>query len=283
VNTPAHAVLGLGLLGRGEARPYTWTILAGSVLPDVPMLLFYFWQRLAVGAPEAEIWGAAYFRDSWQTFFDVFNSAPLALLGLALGWATGRPHVRWFFAAMLLHFIVDLPLHHDDGHRHLLPLSDWRFQSPVSYWDPAHYGAVGALAETLVVVACSASLWRRYANLAARLALLALCLLYVGLYVGLEARGERRTSCPIRSSTKSWSCFARSRPGWRRARRPRLRRRSCCWASCGASESSSSPGARARTRPPSPTSGTSRLRCSGSSASPVEPSAWIRPRPTSPT
>jgi hypothetical protein len=45
-------------------------------------------------------------------------------------------------ASALLHMFFDLPLHHDDAHRHFLPLSDWRFESPISYWDPRYYGNI---------------------------------------------------------------------------------------------------------------------------------------------
>ena len=63
---------------------------------------------------------------------------------------------------MLLHCAFDLPLHHDDAHRHFLPISNWRYQSPVSYWDPAHAGALGAGLEVACVLGASVVLWRRF-------------------------------------------------------------------------------------------------------------------------
>ena len=53
---------------------------------------------------------------------------------------------------MALHVPEDLFLHHDDGHRHFYPLSQWRYSSPVSYWDPNHYGKIVAPLEALAVV-----------------------------------------------------------------------------------------------------------------------------------
>ena len=41
----------------------------------------------------------------------------------------------------------------DDAHRHFYPLSDYRFISLVSYWDPRHYGTVAMPAELLTVAA----------------------------------------------------------------------------------------------------------------------------------
>lgn len=61
----------------------------------------------------------------------------LVLLG---AYAARMPLLAALVISMLIHCLCDLPLHHDDGHRHFFPLSDFRFESPVSYWDPAHYG-----------------------------------------------------------------------------------------------------------------------------------------------
>ena len=85
MNTPAHAILGLAALGRGRRPDWNWPILLGSLAPDLPMFGFYLWQRLVLGQPERRIWEAEYFRADWQLFFDLFNSAPAAMLGL------GRP------------------------------------------------------------------------------------------------------------------------------------------------------------------------------------------------
>ncbi len=64
MNTPAHAVLNLALLGSGRGREFTRPILAGALLPDLPILLFYLWERPVEGSSEALIWSEAYFRPS---------------------------------------------------------------------------------------------------------------------------------------------------------------------------------------------------------------------------
>lgn len=162
LNTPAHAIVNLLILGRKGHPKTAAPIVIGSLLPDVPMVLFYVYHKTLHGTPEPRIWGELYFDAVWQAFFDVFNSIPLILLGLAVAWRLRA--MRWsaFFAAMGLHALFDLPLHHDDAHRHLFPLSDWRFLSPVSYWDSAHYGDVVGACEILIVVVGSVLLWRRY-------------------------------------------------------------------------------------------------------------------------
>jgi hypothetical protein len=47
----------------------------------------------------------------------------------------------------------DLPLHHEDAHRHFLPFTNWRFISPVSYWDPEYHGRIIAVIEILFTLA----------------------------------------------------------------------------------------------------------------------------------
>ena len=181
MNTPAHAIINLALLGRCSAeqgRRFDGWILAGSVLPDAPMFGFYLWQRLVAGETESRIWGELYFESSWQTCFDLFNSIPLAGLACLVAWRLGNHAAAWLFASVALHCVIDLPLHHDDAHRHFLPFSDWRFESPVSYWDPAQRGSIGALIEAIAVVIGSVVLFRRTSRRLWRVLLVGAALVY---------------------------------------------------------------------------------------------------------
>ena len=84
---------------------------------------------------------------------------------MLLCWKTRRYLWLALFSSMLLHVLGDLPVHHDDAHRHFFPFSDWRFASPVSYWDPAHYGRWFSLFELALVLGASLYLWRQQALL----------------------------------------------------------------------------------------------------------------------
>jgi hypothetical protein len=182
MNTPAHLVMGLATLGRGRGRSQGSWIAFGTLLPDLPMVGFYIWQRLVLATPEATIWGTRYFERGWQNFFDLFNSIPLTALGLALALSFRSWPAIYLCAAMLLHFALDLPLHHDDGHGHLYPFSDWRFESPISYWDPSHRGSLGAGLELACVALASATLIRRTHRVAVRAGLVTLLALYTLAY-----------------------------------------------------------------------------------------------------
>jgi hypothetical protein len=154
MNTPAHAMISLALLGtpkqyRNSPR-FTTSLIIGSILPDVVIIIFYAW-HLMIGTPEPIIWSIGYYDPAWQAAIDIFNSMPLLLILLLIGWHFKHPLIIVLAASMLLHTFADLPLHHDDGHRHFFPFSDWRFVSPVSYWDPAHHGKISGLVELLSV------------------------------------------------------------------------------------------------------------------------------------
>ena len=185
MNTPAHVVVNLLFLGKRERPSLALPIVAGALLPDLPMFVFYFCARVILSLPEQQIWQETYFLPSWQLFFDLFNSMPLVLVALLVVWRL--KFQRWvaFFASMFLHMLFDFPLHHDDAHRHFLPLSSWRFESPSSYWDPSHYGRIVASLEAVLVIVCTVVLVRRFSSRKSRALLGALAALYA-LY-GLAA------------------------------------------------------------------------------------------------
>ncbi|MEN1679960.1 MAG: hypothetical protein AAGJ46_10225 [Planctomycetota bacterium] len=155
MNTPSHIAASL-LVWRDEKD---WlavsAVVLGAALPDLPMFGFYAYQKLWRGAAEQEIWGKLYFDPVWQLLFDWFNSMPLAVLLIGVCQLAGFRLGVLVSASALLHMACDLPVHHDDAHRHFLPFTNWRFASPVSYWDPKHHGIAFAIGELLFAVAAS--------------------------------------------------------------------------------------------------------------------------------
>jgi hypothetical protein len=161
MHTPAHVVLNAALLGRGCWRAHWGPITAGALLPDLPLVVFYLYERLVAGTSERLIWSQAYFEPDWQACFDLSHSLPLIALAALLAWRLRAQAWLACLASMALHSVADLALHHEDAHAHLLPISSWRFRSPVSYWDPVHHGTVTLAAELVLVLAGSAALLRR--------------------------------------------------------------------------------------------------------------------------
>jgi hypothetical protein len=149
------------------------------------MFVFFVVERFVLGRRGTVIWSERYYDADWQRVFDLFNSLPLLVLAAAVAYVIHRRRVAWAFVSMALHAAMDLPLHNDDGHRHFYPFSDFRFDSPVSYWDPAHFGAYAATGEAVAVLIASAVVYRRVRGRWARVGIILVDAAYVVLCGGI--------------------------------------------------------------------------------------------------
>jgi hypothetical protein len=167
VNTQSHAILTFFLLRWGLGRRISHlkginaVLFSGALLPDLPIFLFFFWYTLVDPTPQQVIWRELYFHPAWQTFFNPFHSLPVWATFTLLCWLSRCPRGTLFGSAGLLAAAEDLLLHHNDAHAHFWPISDYRFASPVSYWDPAHYGHITSVLELFLVLAASIWAWPR--------------------------------------------------------------------------------------------------------------------------
>jgi len=164
MNTPAHLILGLTAFGKAGRPAVTGAALVGALLPDASLYLLAGTHLFVLGTEPDVVFGQLYFSDSWQTIFSIDNSIILWGIALIIGLLLKAPVLFACSGAAMLHLVLDFALHHDDGRAHFWPISDWIFQSPVSYWDPAHYGGVVAPIELVIALACCVLLWRRYAS-----------------------------------------------------------------------------------------------------------------------
>lgn len=155
MNTPSHAIINLALLMNVTEQPAVLAVTAGAIAPDLPMFVFYAWVKGIRKLPEGQIWTEAYYHPFWQTCIDLCHSIPLAGLTAWGCWQLGWLPAALFFISMILHSLGDLPVHNDDAHKHFLPLSQYRVISPLSYWDPKHYGRQVAFVEMLLVLGTS--------------------------------------------------------------------------------------------------------------------------------
>ncbi len=151
MNTPSHAIINLAIFTSLPFPHANLAIVVGAILPDLPIFLLYFWAKFIQKLPERQIWTQSYWQPGVQNWVALFHSIPIAVLAAIVahycGWETGQI----ILMSMVLHSLGDLPVHHDDAHRHFFPLSDYRLISPISYWDPQHYGGIVALVEVLGV------------------------------------------------------------------------------------------------------------------------------------
>lgn len=169
--------MGMAAFGRpGDAR-VTAAALLGALAPDLSLYLLAGWEIAVLGTPPETVFRERYYSDAWQAVFAVDNSIPLWALVLGAGLVLRRAWVVALAGAALLHLGFDLGLHADDGRRHLWPLSDWVFASPVSYWDPRHHGGVVGRLEIGLTLALAAWVWIRYRARTARAIVVALAVL----------------------------------------------------------------------------------------------------------
>lgn len=152
MKTPSHAIINLAILGRTQHSEFNLLIVMGGILPDIPIFFFYFWAKYVARIPEAKIWSEAYYEPFVQNIVALFHSMPLAAIGWLIADYFGWQSIQILFLSIILHSLGDLPVHNDDAHRHFFPFSNYRFISPISYWDRKHYGSIVSLVEMLLVL-----------------------------------------------------------------------------------------------------------------------------------
>lgn len=192
MNTPAHLIIGAAVFARPGDKAANSAALAGAIIPDLSLYVMAANELLIRKTDPGIVFGQMYFSEEWQRIFAVDNSVFLwtavLVMGLALqgnraadlgnaamslaSWMKSFPvRANWIAVlggAALLHLALDFPFHHDDGRAHFWPLSNWIFESPLSYWDPAHFGQIVGPLEGLLCLWLCALLWRRFRGWPAR-------------------------------------------------------------------------------------------------------------------
>jgi hypothetical protein len=162
VNTPAHLIFGLAAFGRANSPRVTAAALAGALAPDLSLYLMVGVSLYGLGIDAQTVFRELYYSPAWQAVFAIDNSFVIWGAGLAL--ALWRKSAVWtaFAGAGLLHLAFDFPLHNHDARMHFWPLSDWVFESPVSYWDRNHHGDIAGRIELVAALVLVAMIWLRF-------------------------------------------------------------------------------------------------------------------------
>ena len=182
MNTPSHTILNLALLTESPRNPLAVAVLAGAILPDLPMFALYIWAKGIRRLSERQIWSETYYTPFWQTWVDLFHSIPLAVIGILVCHTYGWQVLELLFGSALLHDLLDLPVHNDDAHKHFFPFHDFRFISPISYWDPRHHGHIVAGVEIMLVLCASIYIFPGVQNWVGLSLLIGVNLFYVLTY-----------------------------------------------------------------------------------------------------
>ena len=168
MNTPAHLVFGAAAFGRPDIPKTTIAALAGAFAPDVSLYVMTAVSIWILGISPDTVFRDLYYSNAWQQVFAIDNS--FVLWGVALGaalWVRSAPLVA-FTGAALLHLAFDFPLHTHDARMHFWPLTDWKFESPVSYWDGRAHARIVEGTVLAIVVVLAVLIWRRFKTWAMR-------------------------------------------------------------------------------------------------------------------
>lgn len=178
MNTPTHIIAAAAILSKPNEPKRNWAIAAGALAPDISIYVFFACMVMFTELSMGQIWQEAYWTEPWQTIGAISNSVPIALAALLIGIWRKWTLLIVFTSAALLHALLDFPLHADDAHRHFWPLTDWRFQSPISYWDPRHGGGLGSIIECITFFAACFILFHRFKSPRIRVMISILALAY---------------------------------------------------------------------------------------------------------
>lgn len=159
--------------GQGLPPLKSTALLIGSVAPDIPLILLtigFIASDMLAGhkmGPDldasqsnvAYLFRYLFFHNRWVlTLHNLFHGPLVLIFYMAIGygaWRFGKnwgASLFWFAFSCGLHTLVDIPLHTDDGPLLFFPFNwETRFHSPLSYWDPRHYGNYWSPFEHLVV------------------------------------------------------------------------------------------------------------------------------------
>jgi hypothetical protein len=184
MNTQSHALMGAVLFGKSVPKR-AWVGLLGGVTPDAPMISIAL-ALLAAKIPAQTIFDEMYWQPWWQITNAIGHSFLLWGGLLALGLLLRRRHDRWRFLAIFagsafLHSCIDFLVHREDAHMSFWPLSNYKFMSPVSYYDPAHYGGPFSLFEAGLGLVLACLLAMQFKNWLVRGGLVLCAVAYIGV------------------------------------------------------------------------------------------------------
>lgn len=193
MNTQTHVIMGAVLFGRGLSRK-AWAGALGGVIPDLPMILIVLTLKLA-GVPARVIFGEMYWQNWWQTTNAIGHNfwlwSGLVIIGLVMRdrlSSSVRSFDNWtlvslFAGSALLHTAIDFFCHREDAHMSFWPVTRWKFMSPLSYYDPAHYGTYVSVFELVMGLCLAFILFRQFRSGVLR-SLLALA---IAMYIAVPA------------------------------------------------------------------------------------------------
>jgi len=188
--TSTHILIGAAVTSRPKFKPWQLMLAwVGGFMPDIPIFLMVIYSRL-VNGPNYNLWrkpDGLYWQEPWQTFGAITNSFPLWTLVLLIGFLLFKYSaslktlglaILIFGVGYFLHIVGDFLTHADDAYPQFWPFSQWRFFSPVSYWQPQYYGQIFGVFEAIAGVGIVAYLVLKFKQWPTRIGAVLMALPY---------------------------------------------------------------------------------------------------------
>ena len=154
----SHILMTAGLAKNKKlAKANYIAFVAGSIIPDLPLIALSssLFLQYSEQAKAHEIMHYNFENNPlWISLHNTPHSLVVLLPLLFIAWLLKRykasQWLYWLALGAILHTVIDIFTHNSDGPKILFPLS-WtiRFYSPISYWDPAHFGRAFSIFEYL--------------------------------------------------------------------------------------------------------------------------------------
>ena len=183
--TPSHIIYNLALLREPGNRTRNLAVVAGAMVPDLLTYIFFFLTYFVFGYSMSEIWDDMYFNSEWRVFINATHSLILWPLGAFIAYLWHKRTAMFFFLSSTVHVVFDFFVHTDDAYAHFWPLTDWRFISPVSYWNPAEYGHIVGLLDCIIILGLLIYLYQTTEQKYVRWSFVVLGILYI-LLIGMQ-------------------------------------------------------------------------------------------------
>ena len=162
MNTPTHLIMSAVLFAKPEQRKVTTAALLGGFIPDFSLYFMFFWHQFILGTPTKTIFHELYFSNYWQKIFAIDNSFIVWGFFIGVAWSLKSKWIIAMSSAAFIHLLCDFPLHANDARAHFWPVTMWRFESPISYWDSNYNGNILSTLEIFLVCVMLGILWRRF-------------------------------------------------------------------------------------------------------------------------
>jgi len=205
VFTQTHLLLGAAVFARPGNRRTAVAGLTGALVPDADVWVMFLTERLQ-GSSGCEVFHYRYWMEPWTSLQMGLNSIPacLGLIAAGLGCLMVRDSrlrgvggvLLVFAGSALLHVGADFLLHHDDARAQWMPFSDWVFRSPVSYWNPNHYGQLFMPLEIALGLTLAVVVGRRFRSARVWTGLVVLSLGYAGSFAAAAMSGGNHPRGP---------------------------------------------------------------------------------------